>query len=253
MSIPLTFFGYALSLILETVFLVFGIRHLWRHPLRAPKHLELYYLCAIVLCYGLNVLEKLVPQGADAKWFYLIHPLGNLSPFLFTMAFFAILLPERDRVVFRTVAGIMCLAMIGAGYYNSLTRLFMAEPWLYTCIVFDNFGHILFGLYGFYILRNRVVIYDRKTKIFSCSFVLGTALLMLILNAIFGTSFFGLNLYGNHNIYNLVLTKSSALSAVLYFIGLSGLLAIGWHFADVIQKKASQKDGKEGEIRYARV
>ncbi|GEM_PF-3080081 len=251
MSVGLTFFGYFLSFLLETAVLVVGIFHLSKHPVRLRFHQENYLLFGIVLCYVLNLLEKVVKDGVNSRWFYLIHPLANLSPFLFTLSFLAIFMPERIKQAFRAVCGIMCPAMILAGIYNTVTRIFAFQPWLYTCIIFDNFGHILFGLYGFIILQNRVVVYTRKTKIAACGFVFGTALTVLLINAVFKTSFFGLHLYGEHNIYNLVLTKSSALSALLYFAGLCGLLALGCHVSDVVQKRLPKQ--AESEDVYARI
>ena len=53
---------------------------------------------------------------------------------------------------------------------------------------------------------------------------------MLVLNVAFDKAFFGLSLNGKHNIYNVVLTDSSYLSAALYFIGLCGVLLMGYYY-----------------------
>ena len=57
--------------------------------------------------------------------------------------------------------------------------------------------------------------------------IYGVAVVMLILNVIFDKAFFGLSLNGRHNIYNMVLVDNSYLSALIYFVGLGAVLALG--------------------------
>ena len=62
---------------------------------------------------------------------------------------------------------------------------------------------------------------------------------MLILNTVFDKAFFGLSLNGKHNIYNMVLTDSSLLSAVIYFLGLLLVLFLGFFYSKLMKKTAS--------------
>ena len=64
--------------------------------------------------------------------------------------------------------------------------------------------------------------------------IIGVAVIMLILNLIFKTSFFGLSMYGNHNIYTIVICESSIISAIIYFEGLTILLGLGSLYLKVI-------------------
>lgn len=236
MSVFYTFLGYFLFFVLQTIFTVFGIKYIFQNRISLQPYQEKYLLLVIVLCYVLNLMEKLVGFGTESRWFDMIIPLGNFSPFLFTLTLIAVFLPKKYLQPYRAVVGFMCIGMMAAGYYNTVTRILSFDPWLYTCIVFDNFGHVLIGLYGIYIIKSNAVTYTKKTKLCVTSFVFSVALLMLILNAVFHTSFFGLNLYGKHNIYNLVLTNNSIISALIYFAGLCVVLAVGWHFTTVVQK-----------------
>ena len=103
----------------------------------------------------------------------------------------------------------------------------------------DYTAHILLSLFGIYLVRSEQVDLTPVAALISGSVIFGSALLMLILNLIFDTSFFGLSLSGKHNIYNVVLTDNSYISVSLYFIGLSGVLALGY-FACIFIKKAGR-------------
>jgi hypothetical protein len=46
-----------------------------------------------------------------------------------------------------------------------------------------------------------------------------------------------LSLNGKHSIYNVVLVESSYLSALLYFFGLFGVLAMGYIYLRLIARK----------------
>ena len=60
---------------------------------------------------------------------------------------------------------------------------------------------------------------------------------MLVLNLIFKTAFFGLSLYGEHNIYNNRIFESGIVSALAYFWGLSFVLLAGYFYQKVLNLK----------------
>ena len=72
-----------------------------------------------------------------------------------------------------------------------------------------------------------------RNSLISGSIIVGSAVVMMILNVIFDTAFFGLYLNGKHNIYNNVLVSNSYLSAFLYFFGLCGVLLMGFGFSKI--------------------
>jgi hypothetical protein len=67
---------------------------------------------------------------------------------------------------------------------------------------------------------------------------------MLVLNAIFKTAFFWLSLYGAHSIYNVVICKSSILSAILYFMGLMFVLLFGYFYQKFLEEIIYNKSKK---------
>ena len=103
----------------------------------------------------------------------------------------------------------------------------------------DYVAHFALSLYGVYLVRTSQVKLTVKASVMSGSIILGAAFLMMILNVIFDTAFFGLSLNGKHNIYNNVLFKSSYLSAFVYFLGLIMVLVLGYLYMKLVHLKTS--------------
>ena len=94
--------------------------------------------------------------------------------------------------------------------------------------VLDYVSHLSLSLYGIYLVRCENVKCDRASFLSASAVIFGAATVMLILNLIFDTSFFGLSLRGKHNIYNNVTVESSYLSALVYYVGLFLVLIMGF-------------------------
>jgi multisubunit Na+/H+ antiporter MnhG subunit len=88
-----------------------------------------------------------------------------------------------------------------------------------------------------YLIKSGQVELNKKNALVSGAIIVGVAIFMLVLNVIFDTAFFGLSLNGKHSIYNVVLVESSYLSAVLYFLGLFGVLSMGYIYSRLIARK----------------
>ena len=101
----------------------------------------------------------------------------------------------------------------------------------------DYVAHIALSLWGVYFIKSRQVELTKRNNATSAGIIIGAAFIMLILNVIFDTSFFGLSLNGKHNIYNSVITENSYLSAVLYFLGLICVLGIGYLYSLLMSRK----------------
>ena len=104
----------------------------------------------------------------------------------------------------------------------------------------DTLAHFLLSLFGIYLIKTKQIELTKKMVTISSLFIVVVAIIMLILNLIFKTSFFGLNLYGNHNIYNMVLVKNKYLSTLIYFVGLNLVLIIGYFYQKIffVQKRS---------------
>lgn len=238
----LTLAGYLLTVLIELTLVALGIYFIIKHPFKLKSYQESIIMFIIFMAYFLNVLEKLVYFGTESPWFYDIVPFGNLSPLLFTLCFLCIFMPQKVRKYFYAIFSLMILGMIGAGFKNSVERVFRVEHDLYSCIIFDSIAHILIGLFGFYLLRNSIIEFDKKEKVFAISFVYVMPVLAFITNVIFHTRFFGFSIYGEHNIYNMRISSNGYISALVYFIGLTFIVIGGSHFIKLI-KKLLKKEG----------
>lgn len=87
-------------------------------------------------------------------------------------------------------------------------------------------------------------------KLIAGSIIVVVALIMMTMNVLFDTSFFGLSLNGKHNIYLVVLTDNSYLSALIYFTGLTTILFLGFFYHGFLPKALKAYLTKRGTIRY---
>lgn len=162
-------------------------------------------------------------------------PVANVSPFMFTLTPLALLFPKRIKeklfLLISLLSVGMLLSAIFSCTYNAVIHY--AFHLHFTC---DYLAHVLLSLFGVYLVRSGQVRLTKKNAVISSSIIVGAAVLMLILNVVFDKAFFGLSLNGKHNIYNVVLTDSSYLSAALYFIGLCGVLLMGYCYSKWILK-----------------
>ncbi len=81
---------------------------------------------------------------------------------------------------------------------------------------------------GVYIIYSKQVELIVKDSLIAGPIIVVVALIMMIMNVLFDTSFFGLSLNGKHNIYPTVLTDNSLLSALMYFSGLVVVMILGF-------------------------
>ena len=133
---------------------------------------------------------------------------------------------------------------------NSLLTVGMFLSTVVNCIHFASIGyafhphflldyvaHFSLSLFGIYLVRSEQIDLNWKHNAISSAIIFGVAAVMLILNVIFDTAFFGLSLNGKHNIYNNVLVDSSYLSALIYFMGLLLVLFLGFLVSSFFKRK----------------
>lgn len=168
-------------------------------------------------------------------------PVANVSPFMFSIVLIIQLLPEKIRKHFYLLISLLSVGMfLSTAFtciFNAIRNYRFVPHFMLDCV-----AHYLLSLWGIYVVRTKQVELKRKNLLISSSIIVGVAFLMLILNLIFDTSFFGLSLNGKHNIYNVVLVESSILSAALYFIGLSFVLFAGAMLSKIVNKSIHNND-----------
>ena len=230
---------YLVSFFILTILYVFGIflikyinKNRMINMLIPVMIFSLYLVCLVYLFFKVGVHD----------WnFKNVLPTANISPFMFSLIVLIPMLPNHIKKHLNTLVSSLALGMFVAG---SLTLLFNAwrDYNFYWNFFLDSFIHILFSLYGIYLYKTEQVFYEKKKQVLSSSIIVCVAVIMLILNLIFETSFFGLSLYGNHNIYNIVVCKNSILSAVIYFFGLICVLFFGLIYQKIIYQRIKSSE-----------
>lgn len=175
-----------------------------------------------------------------------VLPVANVSPFMFTLTFVSLFLPTKIRKI---VYGLISLLSVGMIFSTVVNCVYNAQIHykFHWHFVLDYVAHFALSAYGVYLVRSRQVDLKIQKCFASGALIVGAAMVMMVLNVIFDTAFFGLSLNGKHNIYNTVLVKSSYLSAVIYFVGLCLVLILGYLYSRCFSPAV--KEEEEGASR----
>ena len=188
------------------------------------------------VCLSLTVLRDV---GFNDWNYRNTLPVANVSPFTFAFLPIILVLPRRLK---KHVLLLISLLSVGMAFSSILACVSNAviNYKFHLHFMLDYVSHFALALYGVYLVRTSQVKLTVKASAVSGSIIVGAAFLMMILNVIFDTAFFGLSLNGKHNIYNNVLFESSYLSAFVYFLGLIIVLVFGYLYMKLVHLKASK-------------
>ncbi len=198
------------------------------------------FVLAVVIPYIALVVTVYRDTGFYDWNFQNVLPVANVSPFMFTCVPLALLLPKRVRKHFLLLISLLSVGMLLSGVFGCIYNAARNYKF-HLHFTYDYAAHFALSLFGVYLVKSRQVTMSIKNALISSSLIFGTAALMTVLNVIFDTSFFGLSLNGKHNIYAVVLTESSYLSALLYFLGLGVVLTLGYLYCSIFSRKSAQK------------
>ena len=194
-----------------------------------PKLVNLLCIIFCFICHIISMLITLFDVGFNDWNFQNMMPYANVSPFLFITSPIYFVLPKGIKKYFLNLVSLLTIGMIispiaSLVHYISISYAYHAK------FLLDFVPHLVFSLWGVYIIQSKQITLNIKDSIISGSSLVATAIIMLILNVIFDRSFFGLSLNGKHSIYNVVLVSNSYLSAGIYFTGLIVALLLGYLF-----------------------
>jgi hypothetical protein len=178
--------------------------------------------------------------GFDDWNFRNVLPTANVSPFMFSITPIALLLPEKARKHLLLLFSLLSVGMLLSAAVNCIYNTVIGYRFHFH-FALDYISHVALSLWGVYAVRCGRVKLLPKSCFISGGLILGVAIVMLILNVIFDTSFFGLSLNGKHNIYNVVITDVSLLSVLIYFVGLVGVLFMGFYYNKLLELAKTKK------------
>lgn len=225
--------GYAITLVV-----LIGVQPLGIWAFRYIKNKRIFTVIfpwLIFVGYICCVISMGIKNGVRDWNFLNALPTANVSPFMYCLTPFMFLFPEKIRKYLFGLTALLSFGLICAGCITCLFNIWRSYSFHWEFAV-DTMAHGALSLFGVYLIQSEQTDLKIKTCLIGGSIIVGVAVMMLVLNLVLHTSFFGLSLYGQHNIYNAVLCKSGYLSAALYFIGLCGVLALGAGYQTLISK-----------------
>ena len=209
---------------------IYGLRYVHNQ-----KWLNVFFPILVFLPYLYGVIYMYIDVGVQDWNFLNTLPTANVSPFMYCLTLLTIVMPRKGKEYVYTLIALLSLGVFCAGMLSCVSNALRDYAFHWT-IVLDAFAHVVLSLFGVYLVKSGQASIAIKHSVLSGLLIVGVAVVMLVLNLIFHTSFFGLNLYGNHNIYNMVLFANGYVSAVMYFVGLCAVLAIGYVYQKLLQQ-----------------
>ena len=177
------------------------------------------FVSVIFMCYFSMVILGYVHNGLYDWNFHILLPTANISPFMFFVTPLYIFLPAKIR---KYLGALIALLVVGMILSPILTcaNFFRIGYKFHPRFLIDYFVHIVLAIFGVYLVQSGQVELNKKNCLIGSAIIIVVCFIMIIINLIADTSFFGLSLRGKHNIYNMVLVENSFLSALIYFAGL---------------------------------
>ena len=200
------------------------------------KLTNLIFCITTFVLYATFVLVVGLQVGIHDWNFLNTLPVANVSPFMFGIAPLYFILPKKVKKYYLTLISLLSLGLVLGTSYNMITYTFRIH------FALDYVAHFTLALWGVYLVKSNQVSLKPKQCVIGGSIIVAVALIMVLVNVIFDTSFFGLSLNGKHNIYGQVLVSSSYVSALIYFSGLLFILVAGYFAQKLLN--LSKKDEK---------
>lgn len=225
--------NYVIAAMVLTVVYIAGI-----YGLRYCPHCPWITVLVPILVfipYLYGVIYMYIDVGVQDWNFQNTLPTANVSPFMYCLTLLTVVMPKKAKEYVFTLIALLSLGLFGAGMLTCISNA-MRDYAFHWMIFLDAFAHVALSWFGIYLVKSGQAKLEIVHSLISGCMIVCVAVLMLILNLIFRTSFFGLNLYGDHNIYNMVIFTNGYVSALMYFIGLCAVLVLGYFYQKLLKK-----------------
>ena len=194
---------------------------------RNTKLTNACFLAISFVCYVASLIRIYSDVGFFDWNFQNALPYSNVSPFMFASLLVYLFLPQKAKRYWALLIVLLVPGMFLSAALGCISRAAIHYKFHFH-FLFDYVAHISLFLFGIYQVRSKQWAPTKKDCLWSGGMIVGVALLMLIVNLIFGTAFFGLALNEQYNIYNMKIVPNCYLSALLYFLGLCAVLVAGY-------------------------
>ena len=230
---------YIISLCLFLLIYVLAV--LFIHKCRNTIITNIVLVAITFFCYVALVIIVYKDVGYKDWNFQNTLPTANVSPFMFCTLIIYVFLPKKAQKVWSRLISLLSLGMIVAVVIACISRAVIDYKFHFQ-FVLDYVSHLSLSILGVYLVKSNQVDLKVKDCLISGSLIVAVAVIMLVINAIAGTAFFGLALNEKYNIYNMVIVNNCYLSAFIYFVGLIFVLVAGYFYLRIITFKKKKTD-----------
>lgn len=230
----LEFMYYIISLVgFIAIYLVF-IMSIKKISNITVANISLIVIC--LTCY-IGVAIIIFNDVGFYDWnFQNVLPTANVSPFMFATLWVYFILPQKFRGIWSLLIALLSLGMFAAVILGCIYRAIIQYKF-HLSFLLDFTAHFSLSLLGIYFVKSKQVELNKRSCLLSGGLIVIIAFIMMIINIIFGTAFFGLALNDGYNIYNMVIVPNCYLSAILYFLGLVFVLILGYFYLKIFDKQ----------------
>ncbi len=231
-------FEYILTLIILCV--LFAVCFIFMKHMQNIKLFNLIFLALVYIPYVCSCVYIYKTDTDPTRWnFFNTLPFANVSPFMFSVMPILLILPKKFREHVYLLISLLTVGMLLSTVFGCIGNTIRNYKFHFH-FTLDYLSHFALSAFGIYLIRTKQVTFNLKNAIISSSIIFIVATVMLVLNIIFDTAFFGLSLNGKHNIYNIVLVSNSYLSALIYYFGLAFVLFLGFILCKILSKNRFQ-------------
>ena len=193
------------------------------------KAANLIFFLVTYFFYIIYLLKVMSNVGYDNYYFYESLATANISPFMFSIMPLIFFSRGRLQKYLYLLVSLLSVGMLLSPVLNAVTYA-IKDTTFGIIFAWDYIAHLSLSLWGIYLVKSGQVKLNIRDSLISSFIIFGVCDLMIVLNLIFDTSFFGLSLTGKHHIYYNVITENSHLSAIIFFGGLCFVLLGGYLF-----------------------
>lgn len=226
---------YVCSAIVTTIVLAVGIPFVEKVLIKkSNRSIETIFLIILTFFHLADILISIpIYGGYNLR---MLTPLSNISPFLFTLAFLAIFLPEKARKIIFILFVPFNIVMVFAAYSTTTVAFFFALEY-FPFVLCDSLCHVFFFLFVYYLIRSNSVEVNSRNFWITVLIIYTVITIAIILNLMCDTAFFGLAFNDKYNIYGLKIIPNMIVSNIVFLISVFIVMGVGFFFAKLIKRK----------------
>ena len=186
----------------------------------------IFIIINIIVFWGLNMCYY-KPEAGNFR--FLVF--DNISPFTFTFMPFLVLFRGKVAEFFKSAIAFLSVGMIVAMMITpQYAYLMNFNNTAGVDYLLDALCHLNCSLFGIYLVLTGQVKLSYKNFVRSVIFMYSAITLVVAMNYIFGTNFFGMCPYGGYSIYMFNLFEDYWATLLAYYLGVLGVLYTGFEF-----------------------